>query len=218
MDLTLYQKIVGVSTSTPNAYVNDTITHVNGMFNQSPSFKKIKIDGVEKDCILSHTKKANVLDLLFRPKSVLNRGIYVTVDADTYLITEFVPNEIYPKAVVELCNESLKWKDALGNVLEHKCVIKARTFTEIEERQVMIGQEELIVLVQYNRDTKTIIPTQRFILGDQTYEMLTIDDVTQIYNGVGIMQCTVKLSSTADSDDVVNKIADDSGNSNWGGW
>lgn len=220
MDLTLYQKMIGATnTSVTQAYINDTIAHVNDIFGKSPTFKQIEIDGVQTDCILNHTKKSTVLDLLFRPQSVLNKGMYALIGADTYMITEFIPNEIYPKATLELCNSILKWKDSLGDIKEFKCIVKSDTYNSESDRQVYISDSELYVMVQYNDDTKKIKPTQRFIFSDRAYEVIQTDVVTNVYNDVGYIKLGVKSVGITTTDDKTNQVADSSGNSGWeGGW
>lgn len=219
MDLTLYEKMIGATnTSATQAYINDTIIHMNDIFDKSPSFKQILIDGTQTDCIINHTKKSSVLNLLFRPKSVLNKGMYALVGADTYMITEFTPNEIYPKAILELCNSNLKWKDVSGVLKEYKCIIKRDAYTEKEDRQVYTSDTELLVMVQYNDDTKAIKPTQRFLFGDNAYEVIQIDSVTNVYNNIGFIKLGVKSVSLTNTDDKTNQVADNSGNSGWGGW
>jgi hypothetical protein len=219
MDLTLYQKMIGATnTSLTQAYINDTIVHVNDIFDKSPTFKQIQVNDTPTDCIINHTKKSTVLDLLFRPKSVLNKGMYVLIDSNTYMVTDFVPNEIYPKAIVELCNSTLKWKDSSGTLKEYKCIVTGSTYDENQDKQVFTSDSKLIVLVQYNDDTKTIKPTQRFVFGENAYEVETIDAVSSIYNGVGIIKFGVKFTSVTATDDTTNQVADDSGNSGWGSW
>jgi hypothetical protein len=221
MDLTLYQKMIGENNSSiTQAYINDTITHVNDMFSKSPSFEQMKFDGVFIDTIISH-KKSNVLDLLLRPQTSLNKGIYAVYETDTYLLTEFIANEIYPKATIALCNSFLKWKDDLGVVKEYKCVIKGNTFNNDQKKDVnelIASTGQIQVLVQYNDETKTIKPNQRFIFGNSAYVVDTIDDISNVYKNKGIINLVVKAVSTTDTDDKINQVADSTGNSGWGGW
>lgn len=219
MDLSLYQKMIGANnTSLSQAYINDTIIHVNEIFDKSPSFKTILVNHTPMDCIVSHTKKSTILDLLFRPKSVLTKGMYANFESDVYLVTEFVPNEIYPKANLELCNSVLKWKDETGTIKEYKCVVKRDTYNEKEDRQVYTSDSELLAMVQYNDDTKQIKPTQRFMFGSSAFEVVQIDAVTNVYNGNGYIKFGLKFTSTSATDDKENQVADDSGNSGWGDW
>jgi hypothetical protein len=217
MDLTLYKKVLG-SNSVAQGYIKDTILHVNDSFSKSPSFRQVEINGEMIDAIVSQVKKSTEIEFLFRPQTKFDKGVYVSIGQDIYLIKDFLPNEIYPKAKAELCNSSLKWRSSAGDLLEYKCVVKSSSFGERTERQAFILHSELIVLVQYNDDTKTIKPTQRFIFGGHVYEVTTIDSVTDVYNDKGIVELIVKFASSSSTDDIDNQIPDDSGNSGWGEW
>lgn len=216
MDLTLYQKMIGANESVTQAYINDTIIHVNDMFSKSPSFKQMQFDSVDTDTIVSR-KKSNVIDILLRPQIKVNKGIYTTYDSDTYLLTEFVANEIYPKATIELCNASIKWKDNTNTIKEYNCIVKGDSYKESDDSLVITSDGQVKILVQYNDDTKTIKPNQRFIFGNSAFEVDSIDEVSEVYKGKGILKLTVKYTSATDTDDKTNQIADTSGNSGWGG-
>lgn len=218
MDLTLYQKMLG--RNNPNmtqAIINDTIVHVNDMFAKSPSYRIVKINGVEADCIINR-KKSKKIDLLLRPNSVVDLGSYVEIEDDTYLIVDSLDNEVYPKADVELCNRVLKWKDSTGIIREYQCSAQGETY-EVDDTKVLYSSEgELKVQVQYNQDTKTIKPQMRFIFDETAYEVSSIDSVSDVYKGKGVLSLTLKFTNTSDTDDKENQIADTSGNSGWGGW
>lgn len=218
MDLALYSKMIGANNSNiTQAYINDTILHVNDMFEKSPSFKIMDFDGVPTDVIINH-KKSNLLDILLRPRSILNKGIYASFEGDSYLITEFVKNEIYPKATIELCNASIKWKSN-DSVYEFKCIIKGNSYEKDGGSPLIATSEsEISILVQYNNETKTIKPSQRFIFGNSAYEVVSIDEVTNVYNEKGILKLGIRYASATDTDDKENQIADSSGNSGWGEW
>jgi hypothetical protein len=217
MDLSLYQKMIGAS-SLPEAYKNHTISYVNELFQTSPSLKQITINGIPYDAILSRTNKSTELEILLRPLSVANKGAYVVIDSDTYLITDFIANEIYPKGKIELCNSSLKWKDDLGNVYEYKCIVKGESFQEENDKKVITSDSQLIVLIQYNNDTKKIKPNQRFIFGEYAYDVVSIDSLSNVYNNQGFIKLELQFTSTSSTDDKTNGIADNSGNSSWGAW
>jgi hypothetical protein len=209
--------MIGTSNSITQAFINDSIAQVNDDFDKSPSFKKIQLDGVQTDCIINH-KKSNVLDILLRPQSVITKGLYVTFNTDTFLLTEFIANEIYPKATLELCNANIKWKDSANVVKEFKCIVKGESYKEVEDKLVVTSESEIAILVQYNDETKTIKPNQRFIFGNSAFEVTSIDEVSNVYKGKGILKLGVKYTSATDTDDKTNQIADKSGNSGWGGW
>lgn len=217
MDLTLYQKMIGATNkSITDGYINDTITHVNEMFSSSPSYREVLVNGILSDCLISR-KKSNKIDLLFRPRVIVDKGAYVTIGKDTFIILDCIDNEIYPKAYVELCNRSLRWKDDLGEIKDYKCLAKGTSYEEDDRRIVYNSDGELVVKVQYNDDTKTIKPQMRFIFDEKTYEVSTIA-LTDVYDGTGVLELIMKFSNATETDDKENQVADDSGNSGWGEW
>lgn len=219
MDLTLYQKMIGANNSNiTQAYINDTIVHVNDMFSKSPSYRQVLIDGVESDCIINR-KKSHQLDLLLRPSSLIDAGSYVEMKQSTYIILDFIENEIYPKANASLCNRFLRWKDGEGEIKEYKCFVKGTTYEENDDTQIVYNSDgELTVQVQYNNDTKSIKPQMRFIFDESVYEVSSIDSVSNVYDGKGVLKLVLKFANLTDTDDKENQIADDSGNSGWGEW
>lgn len=218
MDLTLYQKMIGANNSNiTQAYINDTIVHVNDMFSKSPSYRQAKIDGIDSDCIISR-KKSKQMDLLLRPSTIVSEGSYVDFKEDTFIVLDFVDNEIYPKASISLCNRILKWKLSNGDIKEYKCFVKGATYEEDKMKTVYTSNGELIVYVQYNDDTKTIKPQTRFIFDESVYEVASIDNVSNVYNGKGVLKLGMTFTNTTSTDDKDNQIADSSGNSGWGGW
>lgn len=218
MDLTLYQKMIGANNSNmTQAYINDSINHVNDMFSKSPSYRQVKIDGVDSDCIINR-KKSKQMDLLLRPNTIVSEGAYVDFKEDTYIVLDFIENEIYPKANASLCNRTLKWKASNGEVYEYKCFVKGATYEEDKTKTVYTSEGELIVYVQYNDYTRTIKPQTRFIFDESVYEVSSIDNVSNVYNGKGVLKLGMTFTNTTATDDKENQIADSSGNSGWGGW
>ncbi|TVX86074.1 hypothetical protein [Paenibacillus agilis] len=218
MDLTLYQKMIGANNSNmTQAYINDSISHVNDMFSKSPSYRKVVIDGVDSDCIINR-KKSHQMDLLLRPNFTIDKGSYVVLGLNTFIVMDFIENEIYPKANVNLCNRSLRWKDSQGEIKEYKCFVTGTTYEEDDAKIVYNSDGELTVQVQFNDDTKAIKPQMRFIFDESVYEVTSIDTASKVYNGKGFMKLILKFTNTTDTDDKDNQIADSSGNSGWGGW
>lgn len=204
-------------------YINDTISIVNEDFHKAPSYRSIQINGVADECTFKLTKDSNKVKILLRPKKTISKGMYVLLEGKTYMVTNYVPNEIYPKGEIELCNNTLRWRDTLGTLKEYSCIAKGNSvkiddeFTE-KERFIITSDAELVVLVQYNSDTKTIQPNQRFIFGEYAYEVLSVDNISHVYDEKGYVQLTVKATGKTESDDTTSGVADDSSNSGWGDW
>lgn len=221
MDLALYQKMIGSNKNITQAYINDTIHHVNDSFTKSPSFRVAKQGVDEVDCIINR-RKSKKIEFLFRPSTKIEIGSYLTIEDDCYLVDDAVDNEIYPKAFGMLCNRTLKWKNSSGEVLKYMCSISGSNYeedtTKTTAKSMYNSDGELTIKVQYNNNTKYIRPQMRFVLDDMVYEVKSINSISNTYNGSGVLVLTMKFTNTSQTDDKDNQIADNSGNSGWGEW
>lgn len=223
MDLSEYKRILGAS-SLGEGFVNDTIDIINANFHNAPSYRKIKVNGVEEDCTIKHTRYSNKLEIYLRPLKPVNKGMYVEIDDNTYIVMDCVQKEVYPKAKITLCNNVLKWKDESDTIYEYKCIIEGST-VELDEsvgmfnnRLVISSDSELTVIVPYNEDTRKIDIGQRFIFDESVYSVNSVDRLSEVVNEKGLIKFTIKATGKSDTDDIDKNIADDTGNSGWGGW
>lgn len=219
MDLSLYQKMIGENNSNvTQAFINDSAVHMNDLFSKSPSYRKIFINGVESDGVFRR-KKFNQVNFLFRPFQLVDIGSYIDLEGRTYIVQDFIENEIYPKAHTSLCNRFLRWRDKQGDIQEFQCLMQGTTYKEDQGGNKIIyhSNGELTVQVQYNTYTKTIKPLMRFIFDETVYEVSSID-LTNVYEDKGVLKLVLKFTNTADTDDKEKQVADDSGNSGWSAW
>lgn len=218
MDLSLYEKRIG-AVSLSEAHIEHSIIITNHEFSQATGYIKIKINDIEEDCILSNTKKSTVKELLLRPRKIATKGLYVTISNERYLCTEFVPNEVYPKMTIELCNNILKWEDENGDLVSYECVIKGNQYDEDDGKSIIIiDSSEMTILIGYDNVTKKIKPQQRFIVGDSAFTVSAIDKISNVYKDNGFIKLTIKATSLSSTDDIDNGVPNESGNSDWGGW
>lgn len=222
MDLTKYKARL-MATSISDAYINDTVSMVNDDFDKTTSYRQIEIDGVSDECNVRLTDDSSKLKIWLRPKKSINKGMYVLLDGKMYMVTDFVPNEIYPKAEIELCNNTLRWRDTLNDLNEYSCIVKGESIelnetTYGDRRLVATSDAELKVLVQYNSDTKKIKVDDRFLFGNNAYNVIGIDNITNVYQEKGFIKLTVQATGKTATDDTTSGVANDTGNSDWGAW
>lgn len=220
LDLTLYEKTLGATTLAEGHEVS-TIAHINDFIDSSPNRVDITLEGAVSDCILSNTNKSSIKEILLRPNTVVNKGMLIEYETNKYLVLDYRPNKIYPKAEIELCNNTLRWRDSLSNLIELPCIIKGNVFEEVTgkvERQIITSDSELILLVQLNSQSKTINPNQRFVFDGYAFDVKSIDSLSHSHNGVGLMKLSLNATSITSTDDTTGGVADDSGSSGWGSW
>jgi hypothetical protein len=214
MDLEVYKRKLGANSSS-EALMNASIEQIKSMFKESPLYKVILLDGVSKG-VRVNFEKENERQLLLQPQGSAVKGTIADFDGHKWLVTKVKPDIVYPKAQVVLCNQVVKWNDGT-TTHEYPSVAIGKSYDLDEAKDYMnIPEGQVVAQIPYNSNTKTIKIGQRFLLGDKAYEVIGIDDITNILNGTGIIVATLEITSKADTDDAVNKVADNN-TSGWGG-
>lgn len=218
MDLSLYEaKLNGAKTLT-EGFLSNSEAIINESFSEAFSYRNIQINGVDDDCVFKRTKKSTKLEILLRPYRKITKGMYITFESNNYMVMDFVPNELYPKGEIELCNNTLRWRDDFNNLKEYNCIIKGDSYQINDDDFITMSNAELALYVPSNDDTNSIKASQRFIFGKLAFEVSEIDSFTNIVNGVGYIEMKLKSTSKADTDDTDTGVADETGNSGWGDW
>jgi hypothetical protein len=212
MDLEMYKRRLGAKDSS-EALVNASRKHVQLMFKNSPLYKVVQVDGVDKGVRVNYLKD-NQKELLLQPDDSASKGEIVTIESESWLVTEFTPNLAYPKAKLAYCNQLMKWSDS-GSTYECPCVADGSNYQLDESGNYMpLPEGDLVVKAPYNLDTARVSETQRFVFGRNTYEVVGIDDISNIQNGKGIVEFTLEIVSKSEED---GDVADNNNDNGWGG-
>lgn len=200
---------------------------INRSFADSPSFRVGTLNNNSLDLRVERGKdlkdENNSKTFLFRPNSVVDRGDLIDVDGDNWIVIDRnYTNNLLPKADVLLCNEHLNW-DQDGSLISYPCATRQyRPLRSIKEdrEDINLPSGYLFVLAPHNEDTRKVKLRQRFILGDQAYEVVGVDSTTYVYRDKGVVYFSVSIVPEKDRDDITNRVADNSGlnGSNTGGW
>lgn len=206
------------ATNSSDALVKTSITQVKEMFKDSPLYKVITIDGITTDARVNLEDDENS-HLLLPPQSSTNKGAIAEFDSVKWMVMDYKPDVVYPKAQVKLCNQVVKWIDGSGVTHEYPCVATGKGYQLDENGEYLVTSDgKVVALIPYNSVTQGIEEKQRFVFGDRSYEVIGVDDVSNVVNGKGYIEVTVEVTSTASTDDTVNKVADNNNNdSGWGG-
>ena len=113
-------------------------------------------------------------------------------------------------AILQKCNQKLKWYDKSGNYHEWDCVF-ARTLSEKNfnygKKSVIEVGADAIIQVQQNDETKTINYNQRFIINGKAFQVKQINDyVSTTYMELYVFEVQVQVN-----DDIVNNISNSKG-------
>ena len=222
VNMDLYRKRLGFENMREDM-IGHTAIVVDSDFEHSPHYKDILIENVTTGALVRNTRYSHIKSFTFRPHTEVVKGMYITIDGDIYLSTNPTESEIYPKVEATLCNNSLKWKDNNGNIVEYPCAIEGnlvelKDSIEKNQRYLANSEAKISIKVQYNEDTLEIKPKQRFLFDGHSYQVLTIDTISDVYKQKGLINLTVEAVSLSDSDNVDEGVAEDTGDSGWGGW
>jgi hypothetical protein len=201
---------------------------INDAFQNSPAYRTGTLNGNPIEFQLVSGKNSKDMyrekEFLFRPNTSIERGDIIILNSESWLVVDTnYTNNISPKASVILCNEDLKWNDAVGNTISYPCAtIQYRSIRTISEdkQDINLPQGHMFCLAPMNTDTNSIRYKQRFLFCNQPYEITGIDCSTTTYNGKGVIYFSVSVVPEKDTDDHVNEVADNTEQqgTNIGGW
>lgn len=177
-------------------------------FKDSPSYKSVLINGVATDARIIDGKDSSYKTMLLLPNTVLNNGIYIYYNLNYWLVTDFVQNEINPKALIQKCNHELKWQDSNGLICAEPCIATRSLLTKMDiidnKYGIQLLEGEMNIYVQNNSNTCTIISGKRFYIGSQVYKVTGIDDVSD----EGIIRFAMKVDVENNNDNRNLRICD----------
>jgi hypothetical protein len=198
-----------------DAIFNHTMDIANQQFMNAPNAKVALVNGEEVDVRILEGKTSQERFMLLRPKSKIDIGSVLEIDDERWLAFDLLGEDISPKVYVQSCNDYLRWKDANGTVQEVTARASATRNTKYDIQSDKMQVELLIggiyAYVSANEITRTIAPSQRFILGGSVYEIAGVDDVSNVDQyGKGVLQLTCKLTTKGATDNFTTRIADNS--------
>lgn len=199
-----------------DAIYRQTIEIANNQFMNAPNAKVVKVDGIETDVRVLQGKTSQERYLLLRPQTKIDIGSVIELDDYEFWIAFDIVGEIFsPKVYIQSCNDFLRWIDADGVLREYHTRSTATRNTKYDiqsdKMQVELLLGGIYAYVEANDITKTIVASQRFVLGGDVYQIAGVDDVSNVDQyGKGVLQLTCKLTTRRASDDFTLRIADNS--------
>src|SRR5690606_11043450 len=208
-------------------YKNNTIAFIEATFHASPTFRVMKVDSTqypdikEIDArIVEVERMGSLREAILRPSEFLDVGAYVNFDEEDYIVFDRHggTGATNIKLLLARCNRRLKWYDADGKLNDLLCVASAtdlgskskQSKNEIEwnKYDVRLPLGQLFVFIEINDVCNNIKLNDRFIIGRNSYEVTSIDDITGVNaEGFGIIQLTVKITPSKKQDHFENGIA-----------
>ena len=162
------------------------------------------VNGIETNVIVNDGKNSTVKTVLFRPDSKFTIGMYFIYKGNTYLIMDFNYSDIYPKAKVTVCNNTLFLKnepiktqtgtDRFGRP-EYDlvyppdkplpCIADNSITTNDSDQPIRLPDNQLQLTIPYTEHPE-LKEGKKFQMYEREYEISGIDE-TESINKVGLM-------------------------------
>lgn len=138
-----------------------------------------------------------------------NNNIWLCTNSDLY-------KYVTASTTVRRCNNVLKFRDSYGAIKTEPCIIdyEYSGTSPLYDNAINIPSGNLVVVAQYNQNTKDIKINDRFLFGTQAYKVKSIKDfqrnATFDNNTTPLVYYTLYKDSESVYDDFVNGIASSS--------
>jgi hypothetical protein len=229
--MSLYESILLTRSSSPsNTWKDNLQASINYSFDNSSSFNTIEeeatfgtqlYDSIDVRIvhIVNSSTGAKVGDdwkeLIFKnmehPKGMGHRysfdeNIWLTVNADLY-------KYVTASTVVRRCNNTWKYVDVDGKIVEEPCVIDyVFTSTNFDyDEAVITPKGDLFVALQANSASKKIKINDRVVFDGQAFKVTAINTFGRLKtfdsSSTAILYFDITKDAVANDDDLINNIA-----------
>lgn len=173
--------------------IDNTKKFLNDNFAQSPFYQIVLVDGEEIEAIINDEKTTEEKTLLLRPNTDMEKGQIVEFNNHLWLIMDFNNDEIYPTLKLRLCNQRLT--NIVSLAVIPVVALGKRTDFDEDEEYLIVTTNEISVYASYQQ-AKNFELQDRFTMNLREYEIIGIDDVTEVYEGKGIVKFTMERTDT----------------------
>lgn len=195
-------------------FIDNTMVFINENFTDSPFFHPILLNGMEIDAIVNDESSPNEKTILLRPNDKIDKGEVIEFSNHYWLVMEFNQDEVYPTLKVRLCNQRLRNIEN-GSEIPVVAVGKRTDFDE-DEDYLIVTTNEITVFASFQL-AKNIELTDTFTMNGKAYEVIGIDDVTEVYNNKGIIKFTVEKTEVPITETPPTET-DETTDGGWGDW
>lgn len=221
-----------------NYYEENTKEYINVSFSQSPLYQIVDVEGTDVETRIVEDKnyKSNSPYeqklMLLKPNTILKNGSYIkfynksTKNYETWLLMFYESNVLYPKCYIRYCNKIIRYEKN-----EYHCVVTSNVnlSSNIEENKLLVlPKGYLLVFVKLTEETLKTKEGQRFVIDGNSYEVQTIDIVSNTENKIGILQMNLKkvpknneeiqIKNTYEKNKEDNLNINEKSKQIWGGW
>ncbi len=187
---------------------------INNKVFANPSYKSVKINGVETNLIIDSGTQTYYKEFKSLPKQEINIGDYIDFANSKWIVaTCDYDDEIYRDGKLYQCNYLLKWQNELGEIIERWAVIlSASKYNDGTDggKVFTLGSDQLSVVIPLDKESLKLKKSmgKKFFIDyntedPTTYELTGTGNVPDTYNGHGVTSWIVKeCAYTASEDDL----------------
>lgn len=178
----------------PKAWIGTVLDITTGMIRKSDDYRSVYFKDLKHDA---------------------PRGLYFKWNTNYWMVYESVTNlETISTCNIRRCNNWLKWITDKGEVYAYPCIVDDDLSSNSPQVAKVITQanSHLVVYVQNNKNTRTIVKNQRFVLNGCVYKL----SADYIYNNLDylshdndIIQLQLYLDMLQPTDNLDIQLADD---------
>lgn len=209
-----YLNVVG--TSVGEQQKNATAGFMNSVFKDSPFYKLVTVDGVQKDARIEDmtavVRSNNFVTILNTNKYMLlksgdsaNLGAIVEFDNISWLVTDNNSDDtLFNKSKLEQCNNKItvitsttttsSGTDIMGRPITIKtnvttdipCILTGNLTSAQMNGELNQPKDSVKFTVQYNDTSKLITENENYTFYDRLYKVKSID-FTNVFNGIGFI-------------------------------
>lgn len=211
----IYQQRISVNgRNEADEFKNATIAFIESSFENATNYKEVSIGNKNIGIRLIKSKEKRGVekkkDVLFKPRTNLDVGTILIIDGQHWILMSFDYDDVSPRGAIQLCNKNLNWND--GTILQSvPCIATSLQYIRYSVMPDKLDVNTIVggiyIFAPYNEETKGIKISTRIILGNQAYEIIGIDDMTNVSNNTGVIQFATRMDIKKEGDDFVNEIA-----------
>jgi hypothetical protein len=211
-----YNRVLQLGNTNAERVKNNMINLISREFSSSPSYHEVLRNNIPQGIqILDEnaiTKNPNKKRVLCKPEEDINTGDEILWNNQYWLCTNIDSDkEIYPKGIIERCNNTLKWQTSTGEVKSYPCIIsdKSSTYSDgtSETKYIILSDDQILITVQNNSDTLQLALDHRFIFNHSKNDIYKLSKVQSLIQE-GILYLTMTKDQYGANDRLDLNLAD----------
>jgi len=180
-------------------YVNNMKNTISTEFKNSTSYNLVKINNVDRDVRI--VEESSIIKY---PDETISVGNIVLWNSENWICTETDnTSEFSDVGLISRCNNVLKFYDQNNILYNIPCIIQNSNIKLDNDKFMFLPADEHILLCSDNSDSSNIDLNTRFILNDNAYSIIGIDNISN----QGLLNIRIKDDQINSDDNLDLSIA-----------